>query len=114
METRVAVISIIVEDREAAATLNTVLHDYGDEIIGRMGLPYPKKKINIISVAVDAALKGFRNCRMPSPPSPGSKPKQSARICKLHRCKQPSLREGCLHLYFFRKDRFLQRQTRSG
>ncbi|MBQ6562477.1 MAG: iron-only hydrogenase system regulator [Clostridiales bacterium] len=55
METRVAVISIIVEDREAAATLNTVLHDYGDEIIGRMGLPYPKKKINIISVAVDAA-----------------------------------------------------------
>ncbi len=54
METRVAVISAVVEDREAVETLNAVLHEYGDYVIGRMGLPYRKKKIHIISVAVDA------------------------------------------------------------
>lgn len=55
MDTKVAVISILVEDRSAAGTLNQVLHEYGEEIIGRMGLPYPKKGISIISVAVDAS-----------------------------------------------------------
>ena len=54
METRVAVISMIVESPDAVETLNAVLHDYGDYIIGRMGLPYRKKNINIISVAIDA------------------------------------------------------------
>lgn len=54
METRVAIIGIIVEKIEAAADVNRVLHDYSDIIIGRMGLPYHKKSVNIISVAVDA------------------------------------------------------------
>ena len=54
METRVAVMSIIVEQTETVDALNALLHDYGDYIIGRMGIPYPKKGINIISVAVDA------------------------------------------------------------
>ena len=54
METRVSVISAVVEDREAVETLNAVLHEYGDWIIGRMGLPYRKKNIHIVSVAVDA------------------------------------------------------------
>ena len=54
METRVAVISMIVESPDAVETLNGILHDYGDYIIGRMGIPYRKKNINIISVAVDA------------------------------------------------------------
>uniref|UniRef100_UPI0040293535 TM1266 family iron-only hydrogenase system putative regulator n=1 Tax=Eubacterium sp. TaxID=142586 RepID=UPI0040293535 len=53
-ETRVAVIGIIVENRDSAAELNAVLSEYGDYIIGRMGVPYHKKNINIISVAVDA------------------------------------------------------------
>ncbi len=53
-ETRVAVISIIVEDTGAVEELNRLLHEYGDGIIGRMGLPYPKKGVNIISVAMDA------------------------------------------------------------
>ena len=52
--TRVAVMSIIVEDSESTAELNTLLHKYGEYIIGRMGLPYRKKNINIISVAIDA------------------------------------------------------------
>ena len=54
METRVAVIGIIVEDLGSVEALNRVLHEYGQFIIGRMGIPYQAKKINVISVAVDA------------------------------------------------------------
>lgn len=54
MDTRVAVIGIIVENPEHIETLNRILHDYSAYIIGRMGLPYPRRKINIISLAVDA------------------------------------------------------------
>ncbi len=54
METRVAVISIIVENAESVARLNELLHEYGEYIIGRMGIPYRAKGINIISVAIDA------------------------------------------------------------
>lgn len=54
METRVAVMSIIVEDTSSIETLNNILHEYRDDIIGRMGLPYKTKKINIISIALDA------------------------------------------------------------
>lgn len=53
-ETRIALIAIIVEDRDSVETLNHLLHEYGRYIIGRMGIPYEKKKVNIISVAVDA------------------------------------------------------------
>jgi putative iron-only hydrogenase system regulator len=54
METRVAVIGIIVENPESVEKLNAVLHEYGDYIIGRMGIPYRQKKISVISIAVDA------------------------------------------------------------
>ena len=54
METRVAVISIIVAEEEAVERLNAILHDYSKYIIGRMGLPYRAKDVNIICVAVDA------------------------------------------------------------
>ena len=54
METRVAVMSIIVENSDAVETLNALLHEYGEYIIGRMGLPYRKRKISIISIALDA------------------------------------------------------------
>lgn len=54
METRVAVIGIIVENKDAISKLNNILHDYGDFIVGRMGIPYAKKDINIISIAIDA------------------------------------------------------------
>ncbi len=56
MDTRVALISIIVEDIEAAEKINGLLHDYRQHIIGRMGLPYKPKKISVISVAVDAPM----------------------------------------------------------
>ena len=54
METRVAVMGIIVENAESVEKLNGLLHEYGEYIIGRMGIPYRTKKINIISVAIDA------------------------------------------------------------
>ncbi len=54
METRVAVMSIIVENPDAVERLNGFLHEYGEYIIGRMGIPYRKRKISIISVALDA------------------------------------------------------------
>mgnify|MGYP000600273151 CR=1 FL=1 len=54
METRVAVIAIIVEKSEAAEKLNALLHEYAGYVIGRMGIPYPKKNVNVISVAIDA------------------------------------------------------------
>ena len=54
METRVAIIGIIVEYEGSVEELNAVLHTYGKYIIGRMGIPYRQKKVNIISVAVDA------------------------------------------------------------
>ena len=53
-QTRIAVMSIIVEDRESAEPLNRLLHSYGNYIIGRMGLPYEKKKLSLMSVALDA------------------------------------------------------------
>ncbi|MEY8516643.1 TM1266 family iron-only hydrogenase system putative regulator [Lachnospiraceae bacterium 29-84] len=54
MDTRVAIIGIIVEEASSVESLNQILHEYGDCIIGRMGIPYPKKGIHIISIAVDA------------------------------------------------------------
>ena len=54
METKVAVIGIIVEEKESVAQLNEMLSEYGSYIIGRMGVPYNKKSINVISIAVDA------------------------------------------------------------
>ncbi|MDD3340361.1 MAG: iron-only hydrogenase system regulator [Lachnospiraceae bacterium] len=54
METRVAVIAIVVEDFTQVGELNHILHEYGQYIIGRMGIPYEKRKISLISVAMDA------------------------------------------------------------
>ena len=54
METRVAVISVIVEKGGDIENLNRLLHEYGEYIIGRMGLPYRQRNVNIISVVLDA------------------------------------------------------------
>lgn len=54
MESRIAVISIIVENSDVVEQINSILHEYGEHIIGRMGIPYRKRNINIISIALDA------------------------------------------------------------
>ena len=54
MESRVAVIAIIVQDSSSAASINALLHEYDQYIIGRMGIPYRTKGISIINIAIDA------------------------------------------------------------
>ncbi len=54
METRVALLGIIIENVESVPQLNELLHEYGRYIIGRMGIPYKERNLHIISVAMDA------------------------------------------------------------
>ena len=54
MENKIAVMGIIVEDVDSVEALNSVLHDYGAYIIGRMGIPYRDRGLNIVSIAIDA------------------------------------------------------------
>ncbi len=54
MDTRVAVISVIVEDGASADAINALLSEAGRYIVGRMGIPYREKGVNIICIAIDA------------------------------------------------------------
>ena len=54
METRVALIAVAVSDYNAVEQVNRLLHEYGEYIIGRMGIPYKKDNISLISIAIDA------------------------------------------------------------
>lgn len=54
MQTRVAVMGIVVENTDSVERLNTLLHEYGSYIIGRIGIPYRARNINIVSIAIDA------------------------------------------------------------
>ena len=53
-KTRVAVIGIIIENTDSVESLNAIIHDYRDVVLGRMGIPYKQRGINIVSIAVDA------------------------------------------------------------
>ena len=54
MDTRVALIGIVIENEQSIQQFNEILHQYGQYIIGRLGIPYPKRQVNIISIAIDA------------------------------------------------------------
>ena len=54
MDTRVALIGIVIENEQSIQQFNEILHQYGQYIIGRMGIPYPKRQVNIISIAIDS------------------------------------------------------------
>lgn len=54
MEKKIAVVAIIVSDKSAVERINGLLHDFGEHIIGRMGIPYKEKSLNVISVVMDA------------------------------------------------------------
>ncbi|WP_442856274.1 TM1266 family iron-only hydrogenase system putative regulator [Blautia sp. An249] len=54
VETRIAVMGIIVEDKESVGELNALLHQYGEYVVGRMGVPYRSRNISVISVVLDA------------------------------------------------------------
>ena len=53
-QTKIAVVAIIVSDKNAVTRINALLHDFGEFIIGRLGLPYKEKNVNVISVVMDA------------------------------------------------------------
>jgi putative iron-only hydrogenase system regulator len=55
METRIAVVSIIVEETKVSEELNAIIHEYRDHIIGRMGIPYQKHNLAVISIVMDAS-----------------------------------------------------------
>lgn len=54
MESRIGVVAMVISDCDAAEKVNAVLHDFRDYVIGRMGIPYKAKGINVISVVLDA------------------------------------------------------------
>ncbi len=54
MESRIAVIGIIVENKDSVDKINSILHEYSEYIVGRMGIPYHKRQVSVISVIVDA------------------------------------------------------------
>ena len=54
METRIALIGIIVENKDSVEKINSILHEYGEHIVGRMGVPYKPKNVSVISVIMDA------------------------------------------------------------
>lgn len=54
METRIALIGIIVEDMSSTDKLNSILHEYSEYMVGRMGIPYREKNVSIISIVIDA------------------------------------------------------------
>lgn len=54
MDTRVAIVAILINDEESVADVNSVLHEYSEFIIGRMGLPYRSRNVNVISIMIDA------------------------------------------------------------
>ena len=56
METRIAAVSILVEGPESVETINGILHDYAPYILGRMGIPYREKGINVICLVLDAPM----------------------------------------------------------
>lgn len=54
METRIALIGIVVENKDSSQKINDILHEYGEYIVGRMGIPYPKRGVAVISIVMDA------------------------------------------------------------
>lgn len=55
METRIALIGIIVEDKDSVEKMNLILHEYSEYIIGRMGIPHAKRGVSVISIVLDAS-----------------------------------------------------------
>ena len=72
MQTIVAVVSIVVEKEESVEQLNALLHEFGEHIIGRMGIPYRAKGVNIVSVASTRRLRLSRRLPKSSEPFRGS------------------------------------------
>ena len=82
METRVALMGIIVEEPERAAEVNELLHRYSEYVVGRMGVPYRARGVNIISVVLDTAGRDLRPQREDG--SAGGRKRQNAVLQRDH------------------------------
>ena len=56
-ENRIAVVSILVSDRSVSDKINELLSEYGEWILGRMGIPYKEKNVSVLSVVMDAPVE---------------------------------------------------------
>ncbi len=54
MESRIALVGIVMENTDSVEKINAILHEYGEYIVGRMGIPYHKRHISVISIVMDA------------------------------------------------------------
>jgi len=57
VENKLAVLAIIIDNSDAVQRVNALLHEFGDYILGRMGLPYKKRSLNVISIVIDAPMQ---------------------------------------------------------
>lgn len=105
MESRIAVISIIVENSDSVECLNRILHEFGIYIIGRMGIPYRQRGISIISVAIDAPLDIINALTGKIGRLAGVSAKQSIR--KLRGNENIWHQQSCRYLNTFRRHRIL-------
>lgn len=55
-ESRIAMIAIVVENSDSVAQMNEILHEFSQWIVGRMGIPYRARHVNLISIAIDAPM----------------------------------------------------------
>ena len=53
-ENKIAIVAVVIKNKDSVARVNAVFHDYADFVLGRLGVPYKEKNVNIISVAIDA------------------------------------------------------------
>lgn len=60
-ENRLAVVSIIVRDRERSGEINSLLSEYGENIVGRMGIPYREKNVSVMCVVIDAPAEAINS-----------------------------------------------------
>ncbi len=53
-EYKIAIVAVVIKNKDSVEKVNAIFHDYGEFVIGRMGIPYKQKGVNLISIAIDA------------------------------------------------------------
>lgn len=61
MENKIAVLAVIVDDYSSVDKVNSLLHEFRDFVVGRMGIPYRLKNVNVISVVLDAPIEAINS-----------------------------------------------------
>ena len=53
-EYKIAIVAVVIKNKESVEKVNAIFHEYGDYVIGRLGIPYRQKGVNVISICLDA------------------------------------------------------------